>query len=112
MFQYVDATHELIPPLWAELYFELTDDPSLSYQPSETDYSLVGIHYLKLVMTSLNSGEQAELPFSIEIIDNPCVGSWTSIPANGAWDQTYVENTPPLTLELTDISFGQCWMNV
>ena len=112
MFQYVDVIHQLVPPLWAGIYFAVTDAPSLSYQPSSTDYSLVGIHYLKLVMTSIISGEQAELPFSVDIVDNPCVGSWTNVPTNGELNQVYVENTPPLTIELTGTSFGQCFMNV
>ena len=46
--------------------------------------------------------------FSVVLIDNPCVGSLTGIPANNAYDLTYTAHTTAKIIYLTGIRNGSC----
>ena len=65
---------------------------------------------MKLVITDDQDGTTLETPFQLDIIDNPCSGSWSiSQGVVSSWDQTYTQYSgSPLTIDLTGINYGTC----
>ena len=42
------------------------------------------------------------------MFDNPCVGPWSGIPIDHAWDITWEKDTPSLVFDLSGITYGDC----
>ena len=40
-----------LPPIWASVYFEVSSDAVLSYQPAATRYDLEGVHQMLYTVT-------------------------------------------------------------
>ena len=58
-------------------------EPSLSWYASATDYDKEDTYTLKFKMIDSYASTVLESPFVVDVIDNPCIGSWSSVPADG-----------------------------
>ena len=112
MFTFIAMEIDKQLPTWWE-YATVTKEPGLTWYASSTDYSKEGTYDMKFVMTETGgAAEVQEVPFTVEVIDNPCVGAWTptpTMPSTGEWDTTFeLETDPPVTLNLNNIDHGEC----
>ena len=103
-------TPEVVPvdPVIDTIY-SVTSSPKLVV--STSDISKEAIFNFTLTVFSRSSSIDAvskTYNFSVVLIDNPCVGSLTGIPANNAYDLTYTAHTTAATINLTGINNGSC----
>ena len=89
--------------------FSVTSTPTFVVNTS--NISKEAIYYFKLTVFSRSSPTDAvskTFDFSVFLIDNPCVGVLTGIPANNAYDLTYTAHTTAAIINLTSIANGSC----
>ena len=89
--------------------FSVTSTPTFVVNTS--NISKEAIYYFKLTVFSRSSPTDAvskTFDFSVFLIDNPCVGVLTGIPANNAYDLTYTAHTTAEVINLTGIHNGSC----
>ena len=115
MFTFIAMDIDKHVPTWWE-YATVVTEPGLTWYALSTEYSKEGTYDMKFVMEETGvAGLAVEVPFTVEVIDNPCVGDWTqppTMPATSEWDTAYELNTAPLTWNLDNIDHGECQFNV
>ena len=63
--------------------------------------------------TDLISSTSVSLPFELEFTDNPCIGSWTNVPADNELDASTVQfDNNPLLIPFVGMHHGQCEFEV
>lgn len=87
--------------------FSVTSYPTLVINTSDISKETeIGF---TLLVTSAAPGDTstATYTFIVQLIDNPCVGGFTGLPASNTWDLISLVNTP-FSINFTGITNGEC----
>ena len=106
----VDPTFTLSEPLWWEIGTTDTTGAGLTFMTS--DIQKEGTYSLKLTVIDSKTLTQFEHLFDLVIIDNPCNGVWTNIPATNDLSQTYLPGSGDLDITLTGLTCTECAFTV
>ena len=87
----------------------VTSEPSL--RVSTDDISKEAIINLKLTINSKENASDTRsevISFTVELIDNPCIGGFTNVPASSTLNTTYTAHTTFTPMTLTGVTNGSC----
>ena len=107
MFTYTSEVVSVDPVI--DTIFSVTSTPTFVVNTS--DVSKEATYNFKLTVFSRSSPTDAvskTFNFSVVLIDNPCIGVLTGIPANNAYDLTYTAHTTAAIINFTGIANGSC----
>ena len=73
----------------------------------------MGAYEFKLVLQNKSSPNQLLYSFfTVTIVDNPCIGAWSGVPAIDDLSQQYTAGSGALVIELTGLTCGECEFTV
>ena len=107
VFTYIPEVVALDPVI--DTIFSVTSTPT--FVISTSNISKEALYNFKMTVFSRSTPTDAVFKtydFTVVLIDNPCTGVLTGIPANNAYDLTYTAHTTATIINLTGIANGSC----